>query len=389
MELKNYGQLSFILVYLLSANSLINAIWITPNLPEIVLEFGMSIESVGLIRGISILPGIISTPLFGILSDYIGRKKIIVSNLILFGLSGPLIIFVSNFSQLIILLLIQGFCAGTFFPMAIIILADMAKRTNLNSVYSKNNAAFSIGLIIHSIIGGYLGSLNWRIPFIFFIVNTVLGLLILHYLPETFDKENKEKRPKGKMMDLFRNPAFILLFLSGMIIPFIIQGSNSSLSLVLLTDIFLLPQFERSLILGFQYLITSLASISVLFAQKKIKDTTLVVISFMFLGIGLLISSILTFISAIFGFLLIGIGSGIIQPVSTAMTQRHATPTTKGQITSYRGILFKIGQTMGPISGSLILFYYPLQIGFQVYSIIAIFCFLITIASVAIKKRSD
>jgi MFS transporter, ACDE family, multidrug resistance protein len=54
----------------------------TPAFPTIVREFGISNGQVGLLITFFTLPGIVMTPLLGILSDRYGRKKILVPALL-------------------------------------------------------------------------------------------------------------------------------------------------------------------------------------------------------------------------------------------------------------------------------------------------------------------
>ena len=61
---------------------------VTPAFPTIVRELGVSSGQVGLLITVFTLPGIVMTPVLGILSDRYGRKKILVPALILFGLAG-------------------------------------------------------------------------------------------------------------------------------------------------------------------------------------------------------------------------------------------------------------------------------------------------------------
>jgi MFS transporter, ACDE family, multidrug resistance protein len=76
---------------------------ITPAFPTIVREVGVSSGQVGLLITIFTLPGIVMTPVLGVLSDRYGRKKILVPALLLFGLAGGACAFASSFDILLAL----------------------------------------------------------------------------------------------------------------------------------------------------------------------------------------------------------------------------------------------------------------------------------------------
>ena len=61
---------------------------VTPAFPRIVQELGVSSGQVGLLITVFTLPGILLTPVLGVLSDRHGRKKILVPALLLFGVAG-------------------------------------------------------------------------------------------------------------------------------------------------------------------------------------------------------------------------------------------------------------------------------------------------------------
>jgi MFS family permease len=60
---------------------------ITPAFPTIVRELGVSSGQVGLLITVFTLPGIVMTPLLGVLSDRYGWKNILVPALLLFGMA--------------------------------------------------------------------------------------------------------------------------------------------------------------------------------------------------------------------------------------------------------------------------------------------------------------
>ena len=76
---------------------------ITPAFPTIVRELGVSSGQVGLLITVFTLPGIVMTPLLGVLSDRYGRKKILVPALLLFAIAGGACAFARDFNVLLAL----------------------------------------------------------------------------------------------------------------------------------------------------------------------------------------------------------------------------------------------------------------------------------------------
>ena len=61
---------------------------IAPAFPRIIRELGISSGQVGLLVTIFTLPGIVLTPLLGVMADRVGRKTVLLPSLILFGTAG-------------------------------------------------------------------------------------------------------------------------------------------------------------------------------------------------------------------------------------------------------------------------------------------------------------
>ena len=73
---------------------------ITPAFPKIEKELNISEQEVGLLITVFTLPGVVLTPLLGVLADRYGRKQILIPSLLLFGVAGTLCFFKDFFLTL-------------------------------------------------------------------------------------------------------------------------------------------------------------------------------------------------------------------------------------------------------------------------------------------------
>ena len=80
---------------------------VAPVFPSVARELEVSPEAVGLLITVFTLPGIVLTPLFGVLADRLGRKKVLVPALLLFSLAGASCSLARDF-QLLLLLRFTG-----------------------------------------------------------------------------------------------------------------------------------------------------------------------------------------------------------------------------------------------------------------------------------------
>ncbi|WP_125567938.1 MFS transporter [Companilactobacillus insicii] len=164
---------------------------VTTALPAIISDLhGLSIQS--WVFAIYLLTTAITTPIYGKLSDGIGRKPIFLTGLFLFTLGSFLCGFATNMYFLVIFRALQGIGAGAIRPITFTIIADMFSFQERSRVMALNNTAWGISALIGPLLGGFIvDRINWH--WVFFI-NVPLGilvfLLILFEFKEEFNKNN-------------------------------------------------------------------------------------------------------------------------------------------------------------------------------------------------------
>lgn len=81
---------------------------ITPAFPEIRDALGISSGQVGFLITVFTLPGILLTPVAGVLSGRYGRRRVLVPSLFLFGVAGVAGALATDFGLLLVLRTLQG-----------------------------------------------------------------------------------------------------------------------------------------------------------------------------------------------------------------------------------------------------------------------------------------
>ncbi len=76
---------------------------IIPALPDIIDGLSISPIEIGLVISVFTLPGVLFSPLVGILADRVGRKVILVPALFMFGIFGFACFFAQTLEQLLVL----------------------------------------------------------------------------------------------------------------------------------------------------------------------------------------------------------------------------------------------------------------------------------------------
>ena len=98
---------------------------VTPAFPRIVQELGFSSGQVGLLITVFTLPGIVLTPVLGVLSDRYGRKKILVPALLPFGVAGGACALARSFELLWASRFFQGMGAAALGTLNVTVIGDI------------------------------------------------------------------------------------------------------------------------------------------------------------------------------------------------------------------------------------------------------------------------
>ncbi|MEM6754305.1 MAG: MFS transporter, partial [Cyanobacteria bacterium P01_C01_bin.38] len=166
---------------------------ISPILPTIAEGLNISGQQAGLVMAAFLMPVAIGTPIFGVLADRFGFKKILIPSLLVFTLGGVLCTFAPNFRSLIEWRILQGLGGASLEALVLSIIGSLYSGKKLTQAMAFNAGAIGVGSTIYPILGGVLASLNWRYPFALSLLAIPVTLLVSFKL-----KLPKIKKPTEK-----------------------------------------------------------------------------------------------------------------------------------------------------------------------------------------------
>ncbi|QMV40838.1 MDR family MFS transporter [Cohnella cholangitidis] len=127
---------------------------------------------------------VVSTPIFGKLSDMYGRKRFFLMGLILFLLGSILCGTAQNMDQLIIYRAIQGIGGGALMPIVFTIIFDLFPAEKRGKMMGLFGAVFGVSSVFGPILGGTItDNLSWR--WIFYI-NVPIGILAIAFILKAY-----------------------------------------------------------------------------------------------------------------------------------------------------------------------------------------------------------
>ncbi|MCA1553099.1 MAG: TCR/Tet family MFS transporter, partial [Chloroflexi bacterium] len=171
----------------------------------------------GLTVAVYALMQFIFAPILGSLSDRYGRRPVILISLLGAGIDYLIMAFAPSVEWLFVGRLISGISAANFTTVAAYI-ADVSPPEQRAKNFGMMGAAFGLGFIIGPAIGGVLGNVGLRVPFLvvagFSLLNTLYGFFVL---PESLKLEHRRAfawsraNPIGSLRAIRAYPAVLSL----------------------------------------------------------------------------------------------------------------------------------------------------------------------------------
>ena len=324
---------------------------ITPAFPAIVREFGISSGQVGLLITVFTLPGIVMTPLLGVLSDRYGRKKILVPALVLFGLAGGACAFTRSFDVLLAFRFFQGMGAAALGTLNVTVIGDIYDGRERSSALGYNSSVLSIGTASYPAIGGLLATFGWFYPFVLPFAAIPIAILVM------FSLHNPEPRNDDRLRDYFGSvwenlyDREVLGLIGASLLTFIVLfGPQISYLPILMNARFDAPSHVIGAILSGASLTSALTSTQLGRLTERFSEKSLLKTAFVFYAIALVAVAftpglpLLLLPAALFG-----VAQGINLPNVFSLLNAHAPTENRGAFMATNGMSLRAGQTIGPL----------------------------------------
>ena len=174
-----------------------------PAIPDIIKEFHISYTTSSWILSAYLIAGAVATPVAGKLSDIYGRKKMVITILIIYIIGISLGGLSTNITFLIVARVIQGI-GISMFPIAFGIIRDQFPREKLAIGVGVFSSMFAAGSVVGLALGAnIIENFGWRTTF-FSIVFVAIGLwfIIRRYIDDIQDSANMESSETAIPLDL-------------------------------------------------------------------------------------------------------------------------------------------------------------------------------------------
>ncbi|MFS0518377.1 MFS transporter [Nostoc sp. UIC 10607] len=346
-----YLDQNLLIIFGITLMGILGVSSVTPAFPKLAQELNVPPQDVGLLVTVFTFPSILLTPVLGVLADRLGRKKILVPSLMLFGIAGVACAFVRDFNLLLILRFIEGMGAASLNSLNVTLIGDLYSGKERTTAMGYNASVSSVGTATYPTIGGATAVMGWNYPFMLPILAIPIGLLVL------FSLKNPEPKSKQNFLEYVRNAwgsvrnrQFFGIFFSTVATFMLLYGAYVTYLPIVMKNSFNASAFTIGIILSSMSVTITLTSLQLGKLTKKFSKKSLVRASFVLFAIAL---AIIPLIHSLW-FLLIstmifGVGLGIGFPSIQTLLAEMAPKEYLAAIMSINGTFLGFGQTLGPL----------------------------------------
>lgn len=332
-----------------------------PVLPAMEKQLNISSFQTSLILTVYSIVAILLIPVAGIISDHIGRKKVIVPSLLIAGIGGLISGWAAwkmNDAYWLILVgrAIQGIGAAGAAPIVMPLVGDMFKNedemsTSLGIIETAN----TFGKVLSPILGSLLAGFIWFLPFFSFPVFCLISVLLMIFLVKTANMEFEPvpfKQFFANIKETFKNNGRWLyaIFIIGAILMFVLFGV-----LFYLSDILEKTYDIKNVKKGFFLAIPLGALCTASFITGKLIKENKIFMKWLIFGGSMLTAisiAILSFSDSLWYMIILflfgGVGIGIGLPCLDTLITEGINKQERGTITSIYSSMRFVGVAAGP-----------------------------------------
>ncbi len=330
---------------------------VIPLLPFYALHFGASSSQIGFLVSSFSLMQFIFNPVWGRISDRIGRRPVILISVfgsflsyLIFGLANSLAVLF--FSRMLAGLM------GANIATAQAYIADITPPEERAKGMGIIGAGFGIGFVVGPFIGGLLSKFGYTVPIFFASGLSFLNfLLAFKFLPEPQKHVQSERRLRylDSVAKIFSDGILVFLYFTFFVITFGIS-INYVVFPLFTKDTFNFDASHNGLLFGYigmmgvftqGYLIGKIT--------KKINEEKVLIVGTFLMSVGL---AGMIFSSHFLQFLIFvtffTFGSGITTPTVLSLISRRANSEIQGVTLGFGQSLSSLARVLGPSTGGFL-----------------------------------
>jgi len=325
---------------------------ISPALPEMSLFFKAVPNADFLVRLVLTIPGLsiaISAPFIGLLLDRWGRKPVLILSVLLYGLAGTSGYVLGTLPAILIGRMLLGLAVAGIMIGFTTLIADYFSGEQRNKFMGYQGGVMGFGAVAFLLLGGYLATIGWRVPFLLYLAAFLVLPGILFAIDEPNTQPDAEQEDELDSSITFNLKSTALVYFVGFVsmlfftlvlvqLPFYLTAAGVSVG-------------QIGVALAAQALMAAVVSLQYQRLKARFSFQTISSLVFLTIGIGyFIIGSSVTYFLVVLGLLISGIGLGPLLPNLNLWLVSVIPAAARGRAIGGLATVVSMGQFLSPFA---------------------------------------
>lgn len=341
-----------VFIFTVTLTGILSNTLVTPAIPDILDEFGRPADAAGLLVAVGSLAGIVMAPIAGFLADRLGRRIVLTTCLVVFGVFGACAALAPNYETLLLARFLQGIGSAALVNLAVVLIGDNWSGAQRTKWIGRNSAVLTIGLASMPLLSGLLtDAAGWRVTFAVYTV--ALGTAAAAWVLLDSGRPENPPRVKEQFSDalvVLRRPVLRASILGGFLVFVAIFGLFLTVLPVHLDEVFGLDASGRGLIISIPAITATLASFNLGRIRTMVSARSVVIVSSVLLIVAYVTIGLTTTLAiAVLAALLYGASEGFFIPMLQDLNMEDAPDEHRAVVIAVWVGFARLGQTVGPL----------------------------------------
>jgi MFS family permease len=329
---------------------------VSPALPAMQEYFATVIANpdtrTTLVKLVITLPAlfiVIGSPIAGWIVDRFGRKSLLLTTAILYGLAGSSGLYLESLTGILAGRAVLGLAVAGVMVSATTLIADYYSGAARAAFMGLQAGFMGLGGVVFLTLGGALAQQNWHYPFGIYLLSWLIVPLIVRFISEP------DRRPSADRVGNVANPESmpiaILVLIYGLT-----TLSQTAFYLIPVQLPFFLTQLvqatpsQSGMAIALCTLFSAMASVAYGKLKQRLEFVSFLPLIFGLMGIGyLLIGQSGGWAQVLVGLAIAGLGLGILMPNVSVWLSSVVSDETRGRALGGLSTAMFLGQFISPI----------------------------------------
>jgi MFS family permease len=289
---------------------------IAPSLPDMSLAFQDVPNADLMVKLVLTVPALfvaLGAPICGVLLDRYGRKPVLVSAMILYGLAGSAGYVLGSIHAILISRAVLGLAVAGTMTGSTTLIADYFVGTRLSSFMGLQGGFMGFGGVVFLLLGGILADIGWRVPFLLYLSAFIIlpGALFFVIEPQVEQGRRRGYRspsgtsPRKHLIQIYAMGfvGMAIFYMVPVHLPFFLR----SLQVVNNTQV--------GMAIASMTLVSAFVAVRYHSVKQRLSFQNVFALGFLLMGVGYaILASSGSFRAALVGLVVSGMGLGMIMP---------------------------------------------------------------------------